>query len=292
MKAGVVLIDKAPGISSATVVAKLRRRLAGVKAGHCGTLDPMATGLLVCVVGNATRLASYAQSGRKIYSGTLIFGVTTDSDDCTGNILSQSQSIPEFEAVQEVVDRFVGTIEQRPPSVSAINVNGKRAYQLARAGQEFELKSRSIEIYSLSVKPLGRRQIAFRMECSKGTYVRSFARDLGLLLGCGACLTSLRREFSAPFSIKMAKDVDFVSESDILDPQVLFPGVELLTVQEEEAARLAVGDERIIFDLVARTKKEADSDLILYGQDSPPRCLGLLVRRDSRWRFGVNLNAK
>jgi tRNA U55 pseudouridine synthase TruB len=129
------------------------------------------------------------------------------------------------------------------------------------------------------------------MECSKGTYVRSIARDLGQVLGCGACLTSLRREFSAPFSVENAKNVDFVSESDILDPQALFPNLEVVPVEEFEASRLAVGDERVLHDLVERNLHSGLGDMMLYGSQSSGKCLGLLVRRDSHWRFGVNLNS-
>lgn len=214
---GVLLVDKPYGYSSARVVGALKCAHRLDKVGHAGTLDPAATGLLVVLAGSATRLAALAESGTKKYSGQFLFGVTTDTDDITGRVVARSSSLPAFADLCALVPRFTGAISQSPPAISAVKINGRRAYRLSRAGVSVETKLRSVEIAQLEFfDPAYRRRIGcsegvesvrFVMTCSKGTYVRSLARDIGELLGSGGCVLSLRREESAPFS--MAEGVSF-----------------------------------------------------------------------------------
>lgn len=222
METGVLLLDKPSGITSAKALERIKSRFKIKKMGHAGTLDPMATGLLICLVGKATKLASHFEGGRKVYSGTIRFGVTTDSDDITGVTTSESQEIPSFEVIKDLCEKFLGSIQQTPPSVSAVKVNGRRAYSLVRdSGITPTLSSRSVEIFRFEVIPEDSRTIRFEIECSKGTYIRSIARDLGALAGCGACLHSLRRESSDPFSVAMAKGFDEITESDFVNPTTI-----------------------------------------------------------------------
>lgn len=214
---GFFLMDKGPGISSARAIAQLKHSLGIRKIGHAGTLDPPATGLLVCLVNDATRLARQIEGGDKIYSGSILFGVSTSTDDSTGEVLARSEAIPSFKEIEEAATRFVGEIEQIPPSVSAVKKDGERAYKIARRGEAVELKPRKVVIHSLKLKPLSANEVAFEIHCTKGTYIRAIARDLGKIFGCGACSSSLRRDGSAPFSVNDAKTVDQLSWGDLIE---------------------------------------------------------------------------
>ena len=215
---GVFLLNKRAGFSSAQAIALLKRRLGIKKIGHAGTLDPFATGLLVCLVNSATKLADSFQSGVKSYSGVVLLGITTDSDDITGAVLSESDSLPTAEAVIACAKTFIGKFLQIPPRVSAIKVSGQRAYDLQRKGKEFELQARETEVYSSSFEMLDAHNLKFELCCAKGFYVRSFARDLGEKLGCGATLAVLQRDASLPFSLQQAKFVDQLEWQDLIDP--------------------------------------------------------------------------
>lgn len=219
---GLLLLDKPAGISSAGALNKLKHRLRIKKIGHAGTLDPMATGLLVCLVGRATKLAGLAGGGCKRYAGSIRMGLQTDSDDITGKIMSSSDMIPDFAAVQAVAREFVGVIKQRPPDVSAVKVEGVRAYKLSRKGIKPQLTEREVEVSKFELFEQERGLFGFELVCSKGTYVRSIARDMGLRLGCGGCLSSLRREASLPFDIIMAKKLDEIGIDDIIPSEQFF----------------------------------------------------------------------
>jgi tRNA pseudouridine55 synthase len=275
---GILLIDKAPWITSASVVQKIKSALRReynlpskganrLKIGHGGTLDPFATGLLIVLVGKATKRFEELSDGEKVYSGEILFGITTDTDDITGNLTSVSDYIPSFHEVQTALNRFIGEISQIPPHASALHVQGRRAYDLFREGEIFELPSRTIKVsffqlgnvvktvnpietkayqgahcssfmYALEEYELIRNafflqtqkgagtstttctvrgcKVPFIVRCSKGTYIRSLARDLGAFLGTGAILFSLRREVSAPYTIEHAKQLESVSSNDII----------------------------------------------------------------------------
>ena len=290
---GIFLIDKPAGISSAKAIAMLKKRLQIRKIGHAGTLDPFATGLLVALCGGATRLAQYAEVGRKRYSGEFRFGQTSDSDDNTGEILSQSDILPEFSEVREIVKDFTGEIQQFPPRISAVKIDGKRAYKRARAGEEFELQSRSVHTSSFEVEPTSENGVfRFSLECSKGTYIRSLARDIGEKLGCGGLLQSLRREASYPFDVIDAKDVESLEKSHFVDWRALFQSIPELEVSIEEAADLAIGKEGTLRSVISRNAlqlKDAEKAVFVTSLGVSEAPSGLLINDGNRWKFGVNI---
>ena len=208
---GAILIDKPVGPTSHDVVDAIRRRFQIKKVGHCGTLDPNATGLLIIVLGRGTKLSEKLMGDDKVYEGTIKFGETTDSYDADGE-LTASLPVPlmTLEELNEEAAKFIGDQLQVPPMVSAIKKNGVPLYKLARKGIEVEREPRLIHIYNFRFtkyqEPLGE----FRVACTKGTYVRSIAHDLGQKLGCGAHLATLRRSVSGKFDVADATKFDDV----------------------------------------------------------------------------------
>lgn len=205
---GVLLIDKAPDMTSHDVVAIARRALGIKKIGHCGTLDPMATGLLMLVINKATKLQDLLMGEHKEYQGTMTLGVTTSSQDKEGEILSTS-TVPNFtsEQIKAAYNHYLGDFEQTPPMVSAIKQNGVPLYKLARKGIEVERKPRAITVMSYQLGKIALPEVDFTVQCSKGFYVRTYVHDIGALLGCGAHLSALRRTRSGLFSVKNAIDM-------------------------------------------------------------------------------------
>jgi tRNA pseudouridine55 synthase len=206
---GALLIDKPPGPTSHDVVDLIRRQFGIKKVGHCGTLDPNATGLLIIVLGRGTKLSEKLMSDDKVYEGTMKFGATTNSYDADGEML-ETRPVPPLtvEHLNELASTFVGDLMQMPPMVSAIKKDGVPLYKLARKGIEIEREPRLVHLYSFRFtayrEPLG----AFRVACTKGTYVRSLAHDLGQRVGCGAHLAALRRTASGKFDVADAKPLD------------------------------------------------------------------------------------
>ena len=208
---GAILIDKPAGPTSHDVVDAIRRRFQIKKVGHCGTLDPNATGLLIIVLGRGTKLSEKLMGDDKVYEGIVKFGETTDSYDCDGE-LTASLPVPPLtlDQLNEEAAKFVGDLMQIPPMVSAIKVKGVPLYKLARKGIEIVREPRLVHIYNFRFTsyepPLG----AFKIACTKGTYVRSIAHDLGQKLGCGAHLATLRRSVSGKFDVADAMPLDSV----------------------------------------------------------------------------------
>jgi len=206
---GFLLVDKASGMTSHDVVAKVRRRYGTKKVGHAGTLDPMATGVLVLGIGNATRLLQYVVDGAKGYNATIALGKSTLTDDSEGEILTvapiSALTAVTDSAIYEALERMIGKIMQRPSSVSAIKVDGKTGHARVRAGEEFELPAREVEIASIEIHSIVRSELAIDLEisvsCSAGTYIRAIARDLGREMGVGGHLTALRRTLVSPFEV-------------------------------------------------------------------------------------------
>lgn len=208
---GAILIDKPVGPTSHDVVDAIRRRFRFKKVGHCGTLDPNATGLLVVVLGRGTKLSERLMSGDKVYEGEIKFGETTSSYDTDGDLVA-SLPVPllTVEELNREAAAFVGDLMQTPPMVSAIKKDGVPLYKLARKGIEVEREARMVHVYNFQFssyqEPLGR----FRVACTKGTYVRSLAHDLGQKLGCGAHLHTLRRAASGKFDVSEAVPLEAV----------------------------------------------------------------------------------
>lgn len=190
---GLVLVDKPSGITSHDVVNRWRKLAATKRVGHLGTLDPMATGLLALVTGNATRLARFFEHESKTYVAEATFGFTSSSYDGDGEITPTGAPIPSFEVIRECAQHFVGKTLQTPPAISAKKLQGVPAYKLARRGVAVELKPVAVEIFSLVSEAFENSRLTFTVRCSAGTYIRSLTHDLGSRLGCGAFLSSLRR---------------------------------------------------------------------------------------------------
>ncbi len=205
---GIILIDKPQGITSHDVVYRLRRLLRTQKIGHTGTLDPDATGLLVVLVGRAAKAAEYVTADAKTYEATMTLGVTTDTQDATGSVISRSDDIPTLCEVTSAVASFEGEYQQIPPMYSALKRDGRKLVDLARRGVEIEREPRTVFISSVSAEQTGSRDYSLRVSCSKGTYIRTLCDDIGKKLGCGACMSSLRRIRSGGYSVDDAIPLD------------------------------------------------------------------------------------
>jgi len=210
---GILLVDKPEDWTSHDVVAKLRGILKERRIGHSGTLDPMATGLLVVFVGRATRAVEFAESDKKSYTAGLRLGTVTDTMDTTGNIHSDKDCSVPIEELNAALHGFRGNIEQIPPMYSAIKIGGKKLYELARRGQEIERKPRNVTIYELEAKGSG-RDYTLKICCSKGTYIRSLCNDIGESLGCGGCMSSLRRTKAGIFSVENALSLTEIENAE------------------------------------------------------------------------------
>ena len=204
MANGILVIDKSAGWTSQDVAAKLRGVFHERRVGHGGTLDPMATGVLPIFIGRATRAAEFLESAEKEYVAGLRLGVVTDTQDTSGNILETHPVAVTREEVQAALRQFLGPIEQIPPMYSAIKINGQKLYELARRGQEVERKPRNITIHELELLEGADADYLLRVRCSKGTYVRTLCHDLGRALGCGGCMSSLRRTRAGSFTLSQA----------------------------------------------------------------------------------------
>ncbi len=206
---GVLLVDKAQGMTSHDVVAITRRALNTKKVGHCGTLDPLATGLLIITVGRGTKIQDLIMSEDKEYVGTMRLGEVTDSQDADG-VVTETRPLPELnrEQIEEAFAKLKGDFYQTPPMVSAIKKDGVPLYKLARQGKEVVREPRFVRVYASEIQEIRLPEIDFRVVCSKGFYVRTYAHDIGQDLGCGAHLRSLRRTKSGRFSVDGAVTVE------------------------------------------------------------------------------------
>ncbi|MGN7186704.1 tRNA pseudouridine(55) synthase TruB [Microbacterium enclense] len=223
VRPGILLVDKPGGITSHDVVSRARRALGTRKIGHAGTLDPMATGLLVLGVEGATRLLTYIVGADKTYDATILLGVATDSDDADGVETARADATEVTdEAIASGIADLTGEIEQVPSTVSAIKVAGRRAYDLARAGEQVELKARRVTVSRFEVRETRRREGVIELDvvvdCTSGTYIRALARDLGRALGVGGHLTALRRTRIGSFDVAAAASVDDIAEERLVNP--------------------------------------------------------------------------
>jgi tRNA pseudouridine55 synthase len=215
---GVLLVDKATGMTSHDVVAIVRRRLQMKKVGHCGTLDPIATGLLLLTLGRGTKIQDLLMSEDKEYSGTMILGVETDTQDRAGKVLQERPVPPLDEAtVRAAFEKYAGDFYQMPPMVSAIKQGGVPLYKLARQGKTVEREPRLVHVYRHTIDRIASPEIDFSVVCSKGFYVRTYANDIGETLGCGAHLKDLRRVKSGRFSVEGAITVEELQQGDPVD---------------------------------------------------------------------------
>jgi len=215
---GLLLVDKPGGMTSHDVVYRVRRKLQMKRIGHAGTLDPMATGLLIILVGKATKASQYLMGADKVYEGTVKLGEATNSQDADGEV-TETKPVPELtrEQMEAVMSTFLGDQYQIPPMFSAIKVGGVPLYKLARKGEEIAREPRFIRISKLDILEFESPKLRFRMHCTKGTYVRTFAHDLGQKLGCGGHLCALRRTASGGFMVENAVTLDDLEAMPMAD---------------------------------------------------------------------------
>lgn len=216
---GLILLCKPQGITSFSAVSAIKRAACEKRVGHTGTLDPMATGVLPVLLGRATALSSLMLDADKRYIAEVKLGITTDSDDITGNVLSEKAVNINREDIEKALSAFTGEIEQIPPMYSALKKDGVRLYKLAREGKTVEIEPRKVEIFEIKLLSLNSEDNTFKIDVhvSKGTYIRSLARDIGEFLGCGATLTGLCRTAASGFSIENCVSLDDIKNGDISD---------------------------------------------------------------------------
>ncbi len=210
---GWIILDKPSGVFSKSAAVRVARLFNTKKNGHIGTLDPMASGVLPVAIGNATKMVPFIEEfcdRTKEYLFSVQFGFETDTLDVTGNEVARNDIVPTESAVRAILQKFTGDINQIPPKFSAVHINGRRAYELARSGQDIEIPSRRVKVYSLELTGVSGDTWNFRMRCAPGTYVRSIARDIAYSLGTLATVNMIRRTQSGVFSIKNAHTLDFL----------------------------------------------------------------------------------
>lgn len=249
MANGILVIDKSAGWTSQDVAAKLRGVFHERRVGHGGTLDPMATGVLPVFIGRATRAAEFLESAEKEYVARLRLGVVTDTQDTSGTVLETNSACVTRAQLEAALRQFLGPIEQIPPMYSAIKINGQKLYELARRGQEVARRPRSITIHALELLEGEGADWAIRVRCSKGTYVRTLCHDLGRALGCGGCMSSLRRTRAGSFTlaqaVTMQQVLDFAAGQDpqqlLMPVDAVFAAHPPLIVTLGQAAKLKNG---------------------------------------------------
>lgn len=247
---GIILVDKPCGWTSHDVVGKLRGILHERRIGHSGTLDPMATGLLVVFAGRATRAVEFAEADSKEYIAGLRLGVSTDTQDTTGNVLNTCETLPSKDELIAAANGFLGEISQIPPMYSAIKINGKKLYELARRGEIVERSPRKVTISKLELVGEDKCDYILDIHCSKGTYIRTLCSDIGDKLGCGGCMSSLRRVKAGVFSITQAHTMEQIQaaadlgglDGIIIPVDTLFTDKPKLTVNEFEEKKLRNGN--------------------------------------------------
>lgn len=247
---GWVNLHKPVGITSTQALAAVKRVLKPQKAGHAGTLDPLASGILPIALGEATKTVPYVQDCIKTYNFTVTWGEQRSTDDAEGAAIASSDKRPSREDIEPILPEFIGDIQQTPPQFSAIKVDGERAYDIARGGDEVELKSRPVYIETLEIVDHSPEETAFRCVCGKGTYVRSLARDMGLKLGCFGYISLLERASVGPFNLENAISLDIFQQNDdkptpeqvLLPLQTALDDIPVLALREQEAARLKNGN--------------------------------------------------
>lgn len=259
---GIVIVDKPQGWTSQDVTARLRRVFGTRRIGHGGTLDPMATGVLPVFVGRATRAVEFFEHAEKTYEAVLRLGLTTDTEDITGEILTQCQPQVTREGLEEALEGFRGEIFQVPPMYSAIKVDGQKLCDLARKGREVERKPRPVTIHELTLGSFDGREAALKVRCSKGTYIRTLCKDIGQSLGCGGCMAALRRVRAGEYGIGEAVPLQELLETD--RPQAYLREVDTLFAAFP-AAVLTANQEKRCRNGNAFSVKLADGTYRAYG---------------------------
>ncbi|WP_243369125.1 tRNA pseudouridine(55) synthase TruB [Microvirga solisilvae] len=265
---GWIILDKGVGMTSTHAVAVVKRGFSAKKAGHAGTLDPLASGILPIALGEATKTVPFIMDGRKSYVFTVAWGAETNTDDTEGEIVERTDKLPEASEIEALLPRFIGQVQQVPPRFSAIKIQGERAYDLARDGEVVELQARTVEIDRLTLVHHDGNRSVIEADCGKGTYVRAIARDLGRALGCLGHIAALRRTRVGPFTEHDAVTVDNLTT----DPAALRP---------VETALSEIPSIMVSRDMANRLMR--GQSIILRGRDAPlsgkayATCNGILV---------------
>jgi tRNA pseudouridine55 synthase len=273
---GWIAFDKPYGMTSTQAVGKLRNMFNAEKAGHGGTLDPLATGLLPIAFGEATKTVQWAMDGAKIYHFTAAWGAETNTDDLEGEITKRSDKRPNRAEIEAVLPQFTGTIMQAPPAYSAIKIAGERAYDLARAGEVVEMKEREVHVDSLKLVNVAQNHAEFEITCGKGTYIRSLARDMGCKLGCLAHVSALRRlkvgglQEAQMISLEKLEKMAIGGATEalkgaLLPLETVLDGIPALAVLDTDAAKLRQGQ-----------------TVLLRGANAPISEAAVLIRCDNQ----------
>ena len=261
---GIVIVDKPQGWTSQDVTARLRRVFNTRRIGHGGTLDPMATGVLPVFVGRATRGVEFFEHAEKTYETVLRLGITTDTEDITGTVLTQQDAFVTGEMLEKVLENFRGEIMQVPPMYSALKVNGQKLCDLARKGKEVERKPRPITIHGLTLLGMEADGIRLRVRCSKGTYIRTLCKDIGEALGCGGCMAALRRvsagEYTIEEAVPLQQLLDTAEPEKFLRPvDTMFRSHSAVTLTANQEKRCRCGNQFSV--------KLAEGTYRVYGQN-------------------------
>ena len=279
-------LDKPLGLTSTQAIGRVRRILNAQKLGHAGTLDPLATGVLPIALGEATKTIPFAQDADKIYTFTVSWGEARNTDDCEGEVIATSDSRPTEADIRALIPRFSGRIQQIPPQFSAIKIDGERAYNLARAGEAVEIQPREVIVHSLALTAITTDSASFEMECSKGTYVRSIARDMGQILGCFGHISVLRRTAVGGFTEESAISLDAFEKMVLSSSpdQVLMPvetvldDIPALAMTASEISRVRQGQTlsfiaRPDYDRLVKAGVAEGVDLVLAVANGKPLAL-------------------
>lgn len=267
---GLVLVNKPDGITSFGAVVRIKRAAKEKRVGHTGTLDPMATGVLPVLLGRATALSSLLLDADKSYTAAVRLGVTTDTDDITGTVLEEKPVCVTVDELSDAVKHFTGEIMQRPPFYSALKKDGVRLYSLARKGELTDIPKRSVEVFSAEIiKPLKNNEFTVNFHVSKGTYIRSLARDIGEYLGCGACLSALCRTFTGGFALSECVPLEELTEESIsrhlLSEERAVSYLREAAVTEKQAFRFTNGGQLDFDRLKIADIKDGELFRVKYG---------------------------
>lgn len=233
---GVILVNKHKGVTSHDIVFKIRRLFGTKKVGHTGTLDPLATGVLPILIGRGAKAAEYLLAENKEYRAQITLGLTTDTEDITGKILTKTDTLPTKEQFFEAISHFIGKIMQTPPMYSALKVDGKKLCDLAREGKTVERQAREIEIFNIIPSVIDEQKGAYELlvSCSKGTYIRTLCADIGAYLGCGAVMSELERTQSGDFRIENTKSITEIEQMEMAQREELILPIESLFTSAPE----------------------------------------------------------
>ncbi len=264
---GIIIVNKPEGWTSHDIVAKLRRILGERRIGHGGTLDPMATGVLPVFVGRATRAVEFMENADKEYIAALRLGISTDTQDTTGNVISEKPANVSKEELEAVLDKFRGEIEQLPPMYSAIKVDGKKLYEYARKGAEIERKTRKITIHELEV--VGQHEdgdYLLRVVCSKGTYIRALCSDIGDALGCGGAMSALVRTRAGAYRIETARAMDDIIAAGPEKAPEMLMSLDSMFAMYPDAVIGEAGEKRCRNGLAPKLKNAPEGKFRLYSE--------------------------